>query len=55
MNKALILPIVTLLAMVVKQSTGFEFTDEMMNQITDGVMSIIICAGIFTHPNKPSE
>lgn len=52
MNKALILPIVSLVAIVVKQITGYDFDDATINTITDAILSVIVLIGIFMHPKK---
>lgn len=52
MNKALILPIVSLFAIVIKQATGYNFDDAVINQVTDAILSISVLAGIFMHPKN---
>jgi multisubunit Na+/H+ antiporter MnhF subunit len=51
-NKAIILPIVAVLFMMLKVVSGFEISDAAVDMTTDAILSIIALIGIFTHPVK---
>ncbi len=49
-NKALILPLVSLLCLLVKQFTGYQFDDKTVDVITDATVSVLVIVGMFMHP-----
>lgn len=51
-NKALIAPIIALAVLVVKEVYGVELDNETVNQITEGVLALIILFGFFVNPKK---
>jgi hypothetical protein len=50
-NKALIVPIITLIAMLVKQSAHIEIPNPLIDQTADAVMAVVTLAGLFMHPH----
>lgn len=52
MNKALIIPVVALIALFVKHSFGIAIPQEELDIIADGILSIASLIGIFMHPVK---
>lgn len=52
MNKALIVPIVALIALSVKQIGGIEIGQEQLDIIVNGILAITTLAGIFMHPTN---
>lgn len=52
MNKQLILPVIALFALIIKQTYGIELSDEILNQVTDGILALSILVGIFMNPKK---
>ena len=54
-NRGLIAPIVAVVLILIKSSTGFQFDDSVSNQITDAILAIVTLIGIFTHPTKKEE
>lgn len=54
-NRGLIAPIVAVVLILIKSSTGFQFDDSVSNQITDAILAIVTLIGIFTHPTKKGE
>jgi uncharacterized membrane protein len=54
MNKAIIAPIVAAVLMLIKQLFGIELPSEAVDTITNGVLAIVMLAGIFIDPRKAS-
>lgn len=52
MNKALIVPIIALFALVIKHAFGYTLPQEAIDVITDSVLSITTLIGILMHPVK---
>lgn len=52
MNKQLLIPIIALIALMVKQFAGIELSAEEVDTIIEGVLALIIAIGFFTHPKK---
>lgn len=52
MNKKLLLPVVSLILLATKMYTGYEFTDQNVDQIVDGVLALITLFGHFMEPKK---
>lgn len=52
MNKALILPIVALLALAMKQISGYEYSQTEVDIIVEGILAITTLIGIFMTPQK---
>jgi uncharacterized membrane protein len=52
MNKALILPIASLIALTAKQIMGIELETQQIDVITEGILAISVLIGIFTNPKK---
>lgn len=50
MNKALLLPIVALLALTLKQIFNIELSESDTDTIVDGVLALCTLAGIFMQP-----
>ena len=57
LNRAIIAPIVAVIVMMIKQTSGFTFENINADLITDAVLSIVSLYGIFVHPvvDKKSE
>jgi uncharacterized membrane protein len=51
-NKAIIIPIVALIALILKSAFGVELGTEAQDIIADGILGIITLVGIFLHPKK---
>jgi hypothetical protein len=51
-NKAILLPLLSAVALFVKEAFGYEIADEWVNAAADIVLYLIMLAGIFTHPKK---
>lgn len=51
-NRAIVAPIVAVIFMMLKQTSGFHFDNFNVDLITDAVLSIISLYGIFMHPTK---
>ena len=52
LNKAIIIPIVALIALIIKSAFGVELGTEAQDVIADGILGIITLVGIFLHPKK---
>lgn len=52
MNKALIIPVLALVALFVKHTMGLEIPQDQLDVIADGVLAIITLVGIGMHPVK---
>lgn len=52
MNKALIYPIVALVALLVKLVFNIELRDEQVDVIIEGILSIAILTGFWMNPKK---
>lgn len=55
LNRAIIAPIIAVILMMLKQTSGFTFDNINADLITDAVLSIVSLYGIFAHPVKPSD
>lgn len=51
-NKKILLPLLSAIALFVKQVWGFEISDEQINMYADIVLYLIMFAGIFIKPKK---
>jgi hypothetical protein len=54
-NKALLIPVISALAVVVKHATGYEVPGELTNAIADLTLAGIAIAGIFMKPKKEKK
>lgn len=52
MNRAIIIPIIALVALFLQRMFGVEWSDQDMQTINDGVLSITILLGILMNPKK---
>lgn len=52
MNKTIIAPIIALVLLLVKQLTGFEFTQPEIDVLTDGVLAVTALVGIIINHKK---
>lgn len=52
MSKALLIPIIALVALVIKQFTQFELSQVEIDLIAEGLLAAITLVGIFMHPRK---
>jgi hypothetical protein len=52
LNKALIYPIVALVALLVKLVFNIELRDEQVDVIIEGILSIAILTGFWMNPKK---
>ena len=52
LNKALIYPIIALVALLVKLLFNIELRDEEVDIIIEGILAVAIMVGIFTNPKK---
>lgn len=55
MNRALLVPIISLLALTYKGVTHQTIPDETLDIITNAVLSLISLFGIFMNPAKKNE
>lgn len=51
-NKAILLPLLTAIALFIKEAFGYDIPVEWINTTADVVMFIIMILGIFIHPKK---
>lgn len=51
-NKGILLPLLSALALFVKQVFGYEIADELINTIADVILFVLMMAGIFIKPKK---
>lgn len=54
-NKAIILPIICAILLIIKQITGYEFQNLDVEALTDAVLAVITLIGIVMHPTKKVE
>lgn len=52
MNKALLIPIVSLIGLIYKQVTHQELPNETLDILTDSILSVLTLVGIFMHPKS---
>ncbi len=52
MNRKLLIPIVALIALMVKEFTGTELGEQQIDIIVEGVLAIATLSGIFMTPKK---
>lgn len=52
MNKALLIPIVALLALTVKHLFNVELSQSEMDTIVEGTLAVLTLVGMFMHPKK---
>jgi uncharacterized membrane protein len=52
MNKALIIPVLALFALIIKQGFGYTIPQDALDVIANGILSIVTLVGIFMHPVK---
>lgn len=53
MNKALIFPVIALVALFAQRFLNVEWTSEELQTITEGVFALTVLIGIFMNPKKP--
>ena len=54
MNKTIILPLIALLALIVKNWFGIEIGSELQDSIAESIVTLIAVYGVFkNHSNKP--
>lgn len=51
-NKVILLPIISAIALIIKQYSGYELTNEEINAYADIILFAISIAGIFITPTK---
>ncbi|MBB3131291.1 putative membrane protein [Paenibacillus rhizosphaerae] len=51
-NKAILLPLLSAIALFVKEAFGYEVSDEWVNAGADIILFLFMAAGIFMHPKK---
>ncbi|CAB4128025.1 hypothetical protein UFOVP103_14 [uncultured Caudovirales phage] len=54
-NKALIAPIVAVVFMMLKATSGFQIDDATLDVVVNAVLSIIAIIGVFANPTKNDE
>lgn len=52
MNKAIIVPILSAVALIVKKACGYEIGSDEINILADGVLAAIAFVGILMNPKK---
>lgn len=52
MNRALLIPIVALLALTIKHLFNVELSQTDMDTIVEGLLAVLSLVGIFMHPKK---
>lgn len=55
MNKALLIPIIALLALIAKQAFGYELSQVEIDIVIEGVLSIVTLVGLFMNPKKEGD
>jgi hypothetical protein len=54
-NKAIIVPILTTVALLIKLATGYQIPQEAVDSAVDILLQLISLAGIFMHPAQTQE
>lgn len=54
-NKAILLPLLSAIALFAKQAYGYEVPDEWINMAADIILYLIMFAGLFIKPKKEKE
>ena len=54
-NKALLLPLLSAIALFVKEAFGYNISDELVNTAADIILYLIMFAGLFIHPKKKDK
>lgn len=55
MNKAIIAPVIALIALFAKKAFGYDLTQPELDIIVDGVLAFTALIGIFMEPNKSNK
>ena len=51
-NKAIIVPIIAAILLIIKQFTGYSFENLDINALADAALAVITLLGIIMHPTK---
>ncbi|GKU76834.1 hypothetical protein [Paenibacillus sp. L3-i20] len=51
-NKAILIPLLSAIALFIKQSFGYEISEEWINVAADVILYIIFFLGLFMKPKK---
>lgn len=51
-NKALLIPIITLVFFVLKRVFGIEFNSQEIDLIVEGIMALLVASGLAMKPKK---
>lgn len=54
-NRALIVPLVSLLFLVLKDAFNFRFDDSTVDLVSEAVCSLLLLGGVFMHPKKSKD
>lgn len=54
-NRNMILPVISFIALMIKQFTGYEIPEESFDLVATIILSVIALVGLFVHPTKPKE
>lgn len=52
MNRKILLPFVSLIALLVKQVSGVELNNEQTDIIVEGILGVAAIIGIFMNPKR---
>lgn len=55
MNRKLLLPIVALIALMVKEIGGIELSDAQINVLVEGILGVAAFIGLFMNPKKQAS
>lgn len=53
-NKALLVPMLAFMALLVKTTTGKEIPNDLVDKSADVIMGLITIVGFFMHPSTPN-
>lgn len=54
-NKSILLPLLSAIALFVKQAFGYEISDENVDMAANGILLVVTIAGLFMHPKKEKK
>lgn len=55
MNKAIFIPIIALAVMLIQRFSGFTFSSEELQIISDAILALAVLLGILADPKKGSK
>lgn len=55
LNPQIIAPIIAIAMLFGQRILNIQFSNEDIQTITDGLLSVVALIGVFIHPKKPTE